>query len=79
MLRLGRVGQAFEQCDRLTALAGRHESIGANQRAVHNGLLHRRGPFPRTASSALAASGVPISPKALAAAAAASGDLRPGS
>ncbi len=46
MLRLGRLGQAFEQGDRLTALASGHESIGANQRAVHNGLLHQRGPLP---------------------------------
>ena len=27
----------------MTSLAGRHESVGANHRAVHNGLLHRRG------------------------------------
>src|SRR5688572_10777274 len=46
MLRLGRFGQAFDQCDRLTSLASGAEPLSAQQRAVHDSLLHRRGSLP---------------------------------
>ena len=76
VLRLRRLGQPSEQCSRLTSLADGHESLGANQRCRRRRRAAPARAFPASAAtSALAASGVPISPKALAAAAADSGFL----